>query len=209
MKIGIGVTTYKRPKCLAKWKEQIDKTTTNDHVIIHVAEDTDEDRKGIAFRKNECLRALKDCDYVFLFDDDCYPIQAGWIKFFVNSGYEHLIYCDPKFHPMRGEIGELQIYNDCGGVFMFMQKSAIDRIGAFDMSFGLYGFEHADYSNRILGSKAYPVLKGTEKYIYAEDYSNPKHKSSINDSEKMKLAFSVINNYHNKQFTTNQYIPFE
>jgi GT2 family glycosyltransferase len=207
MKIGIGVTTYKRPKCLAKWLEQVDKTYTNDYVIIHVAEDTDEDRRGVAYRKNECLRALKDCDYVFLFDDDCYPIQAGWIKFFIYSGYEHLIYCDPKFHGLRNEIGNLLVYNDCGGVFMFMAKSAIERVGGFNEDFGLYGFEHAEYSNRILNSRAYPVLKGTENYIYAEDYSNPKHKSSITQHEKMKLVFSSINVY-NKPIS-NQYISFE
>ena len=206
MKIGIGVTTYKRPKCLAKFREQVYNTITNDDVTIYVAEDTDEDRKGVAWRKNECLRALKDCDYVFLFDDDCYPIQAGWIKFFVNSGYEHLIYCDPKFHGLRNEIDDLLIYNDCGGVFMFMKKSAIERVGGFNLFFGLYGFEHAEYSNRILQSRVYPVLKDTDKYIYAEDYSNPKHKSSITQHEKMKLVSSSINVY-NKPISS-QYISF-
>jgi len=205
MKIGIGVTTYKRPRCLAKWKEQVEKTYTNDNVVIYVAEDTVEDRKGVAYRKNECLRALKDCDYVFLFDDDCYPIQAGWIKFFINSGYEHLIYCHPKFHGLKTETDDLLIYNDCGGVFMFMQKSAIERVGGFNEDFGLYGFEHAEYSNRILNSRAYPVLKKTEEYIYAEDYSNRKHKSSITKNEKTKLVSSSINIY-NKPIS-NQYIP--
>lgn len=208
MKIGIGVTTYKRPKCLAKWKEQVNKTIFNENVIIYVAEDSDEDRKGVAFRKNECLKALKDCDYVFLFDDDCYPVQEGWLEFFINSGYEHLIYCDPKFHGLRNEIGDLLMYNDCGGVFMFMQKSAIERVGGFNNNFGFYGFEHADYSNRIMQSSVYPVLKGTEKYIYAEDYSNPKHKSSITQHEKMKHIEKSRITYYNKQFT-NQYIPFE
>jgi len=208
MKIGIGVTTYKRPKCLSKWKEQVNKTIFNENVIIYVAEDSDEDRKGVAFRKNECLKALKDCDYVFLFDDDCYPVQEGWLEYFINSGYEHLIYCDPKFHGLRNEIDDLLIYNDCGGVFMFMQKSAIERVGGFNLNFGLYGFEHADYSNRIMQSRVYPVLKGTEKYIYAEDYSNPKHKSSITQHEKMKHIDKSRITYYNKQFT-NQYIDFE
>jgi GT2 family glycosyltransferase len=199
MKIGIGVTTYKRPKCLAKWKEQVYNTITNDDVTIYVAEDTDDDRKGIAARKNECLRALKDCEYVFLFDDDCYPTQAGWIKFFVNSGFEHLVYCDPKFHKCKSEHNNLLLFEKCGGVFMFMKKSAIERVGAFNESYGLYGYEHADYSNRILniGGLSYPVLKGTEKYIYAEDYSNPKHKSSIKEAERLKHIDFSNNIYNN------------
>ena len=192
MKIGIGVTTYNRPECLSKWISQVAKTIFNDNVLIYIAADTDEDRKGIAYRKNECLRAFKDCDYVFLFDDDCYPIREAWMEFFINSGYEHLLYCDPKQHNLRNQIADLLVYNDCGGVFMFMQKSAIERVGAFNESFGLYGFEHVDYSNRILQSKAYPVLNNTEQYIYSEDYSNINHKSSMSNGERTKLASANI-----------------
>ena len=203
MKIGIGVTTYKRPECLAKWKEQIDKTITNDHVIIHVAEDTDEDRKGIAYRKNECLRALKDCDYIFLFDDDCYPIQAGWMDFFINSGHEHLLFCSPKHHKIRGVFNDVTIYEESAGVFLFICKSAIDRVGGFNEEFGIYGFEHANYSNRILGTKFYPVLNNTDVYLYAEDYSNPQHKSSINTAEKTQHAFKNISLYNSTQNKTH------
>ena len=67
--IGIGITTYNRPDMLNKCLEHIKKHTFNDNVTIYVADDSNE-RKGVAYRKNECLRALKDCDYVFLFDDD-------------------------------------------------------------------------------------------------------------------------------------------
>jgi hypothetical protein len=90
---------------------------------------------------------------------------------------------------------------------MFMAKSAIERVGGFNEDFGLYGFEHAEYSNRILNSRVYPVLKGTEEYIYAEDYSNRKHKSSITQHEKTKLVSSSINIY--KKPISNQYIPLE
>ena len=205
MKIGIGVTTYKRPKCLEKWKEQINKTTLIDNATIYIAEDTDANRKGVAYRKNECLRALTECDYVFLFDDDCYPIKQGWIEYFVQSGYEHLIYCNPNSHKLRNKIGDLLIYKDCGGVFMFMQKSAIDRVGGFNEIFGIYGFEHAEYSERILGSKSYPVLENTNEYIYAEDYSNKNHKSSITSDEKVKHAYKNISLSQSKYI--NKYIP--
>jgi len=205
MKIGIGVTTYNRPECLAKWIEQIDKTTSQENTLTYIAADTDEDRKGIAARKNECLRALKDCDYVFLFDDDCYPIKAGWINFFVNSGYEHLLYCTRLRHKKRNKIGDLLIFEDCGGVFMFMKKSAIDRVGAFNERFGLYGFEHADYSNRILNSKLYPTLVDTDKYIYAADYANPNHKSSITLQDKATAIYLGGKLYHSDDL--EKYIP--
>jgi glycosyltransferase involved in cell wall biosynthesis len=80
MKIGIGVSTYKRPECLAKCLEQIKKHTDMNNVTLVIATDTDQDRKGIAYRKNECLRALQHCDHIFLFDDDCWPIKDGWVE---------------------------------------------------------------------------------------------------------------------------------
>ena len=65
---------------------------------LYVATDSDKDRQGVARRKNECLRALKDCDYVFLFDDDCFPIKDGWVNFFIQSGDAHLLYLHSDLH---------------------------------------------------------------------------------------------------------------
>src|SRR3990167_10622112 len=105
MKMGVGVTTYNRPKHLELWKEQISKFSStnspgyyfetyiaNDGIVSFDKQQT-LSRKGIAYRKNECLRVLKDCDYVFLFDDDCFPIKSGWVGFFIEahkaSGQHH------------------------------------------------------------------------------------------------------------------------
>lgn len=185
--IGVGITTYNRPEMLKKCLEHIKKHTFNDNVTIYVADDSNE-RKGVAYRKNECLRALKDCDYVFLFDDDCYPIKDGWVEFFIQgikpSGYTHFLFMNDKFHRKQGRYNNRDVYNDCGGVFMFLTKKDIEKAGAFNEEFGLWGFEHADYSRRISPSCPYQMLVGTEDYLYAEDYSNPNHKSSITNEEK-------------------------
>ena len=184
--IGIGLTTYQRPEMLAKCLEHIRKHTICEYKL-HIAIDTDEDRKGVAARKNECLRALKDCDHIFLFDDDCYPIKDGWIDFFINSGQEHLLFLNDRLHNFTHQKGIVKYYKDCGGVFMYMTKQAVERVGAFNEHFLMYGFEHADYSIRILrGHGKYPMLRETEQYLYSEDYSNPNHKSSISDEEKQK-----------------------
>jgi hypothetical protein len=69
-----------------------------------------------------------------------------------------------------------------------MTKAAAERVGAFNEEFKLWGFEHAEYSIRILGEHGnYPMLRGTEEYLYSEDYSNPEHISSITNTEKTKL----------------------
>jgi len=204
--IGIGCTTYNRPDCLRLFKEQILKHTNMENVKLYIAVDFDSERKGVAYRKNECLRNLKDCEYVFLFDDDCFPIKDNWIDFFISSNQEHLLFLSKNLHSYKETVKNIEVYNNCGGVFLFMKKSAIDRVGAFDESFGIYGFEHVDYTNRIIGKKGdYPMLIGTEEYLYALDYSNSKHKSSINSNERNEIVSKNIQKYNESKIC--QYIP--
>lgn len=185
-KIGIGITSYKRPEMLNKCLEHIHKYSEAHQ--LYVAVDKEEDRRGVAYRKNECLRALKDCDYIFLLDDDTYPIAKGWEQFFINSGYQHLLYLTPQHNYLKTINGDAKVYRDCGGVFMFMTKSIVDKVGAFDEKFELWGMEHCDYSVRIIGKHGeYPCLINTNKYIYAHDYSDVAHKSSISNEEKNLL----------------------
>jgi hypothetical protein len=177
-----------------------------ENVKLYIAVDFDSERKGVAYRKNECLRNLKDCEYVFLFDDDCFPIKDNWIDFFISSNQEHLLFLSKNLHSYKETVKNIEVYNNCGGVFLFMKKSAIDRVGAFDESFGIYGFEHVDYTNRIIGKKGdYPMLIGTEEYLYALDYSNSKHKSSINSNERNEIVSKNIQKYNESKIC--QYIP--
>jgi glycosyltransferase involved in cell wall biosynthesis len=191
MVIGIGITSYKRPQMLRKILDSIYEHTTYDYVL-HIAQDTDMDRRGVAYRKNECLRALKDADHIFLFDDDVQILKKGWEEFFIKSEQNHLLFLDNKLHNNWGTAttssAVIDVYSDCGGVFMYMTKAAAERVGAFNEGFKLWGFEHAEYSIRILGEHGnYPMLRGTGEYLYSEDYSNPEHISSISNLEKGRL----------------------
>lgn len=187
-RIGIGVTTYNRPEMLKKCLDSISKHTFNGNVTIYVADDSNE-RKGVAYRKNECLRALKDCDYIFLFDDDCYPIKDGWMEFFIeNAKNNHVLFLNDKLHNYTHSRWGVRFYKDCGGVFMYIPKAALDYVGAFDEKYELWGMEHCDWSVRYAdGCKIFMMLEGTENYLYSEDYSNPNHKSSITNEEKNLL----------------------
>ena len=187
MKIGIGITTYNRPEMLQKCLDSIRKHTFMDGVTIYVADDSNE-RLGVSKRKNECLRALKDNDYIFLFDDDVEIIKDGWIAFFVKANFDHLLFLNNKLHNFIYKDDNIKVFRDCGGVFMFMTKKAIEKVGAFDEKFELWGMEHCDWSMRWNDKiREFYMLDGTEKYIYSEDYSNPNHKSSITNEEKNLL----------------------
>ena len=72
-----------------------------------------------------------------------------------------------------GDIGQ---YTNSAGVLMYMTKECIEKVGAFDESFGRYGFEHADYSKRVADTfKMSPYLspKYSNKYIHSLDYDGP------------------------------------
>lgn len=204
MQIGIGVTTYKRPEMHKKCLEHI-KKYSKDGYKLHVADDSG-DRKGVAFRKNECLRALKDCDHVFLFDDDCYPVKEGWETLFIKSGMHHLLFLH-KNHKRMLSIKGVEHYSDCGGVFMYLTKQAIDLVGAFNEGYTLWGFEHADYSQRVyyagITPSPYLHIKNSDKYLYSEDYSNPRHVSSINNNEKKTLFNENFPKFVNRSQTVH------
>ena len=184
--IGIGITTYNRPECLEECLKNIYKHTFTNNVKIYVATDTDEDRRGVAFRKNECLRSLKNCDHIFLFDDDCYPIKDGWIEFFIRKSQgEHVLFLNDKLHNHIVTMSNIRCYNDCGGVFMYITKEHLNKVGAFNEKFEGYGFEHCDWSIRCNDNKkVFYMIQGTEEYLFAHDYSTANHKSSITDEEK-------------------------
>lgn len=205
MKVGIGVTTYNRPDHIVLWKQQISKHAPECEYEIYITSDSDS-RLGIAFRKNECLKALKNCDYIFLFDDDCFPIKNEWTNYFVDahkiSGQHHFLYLQETgtIRKIKEELFDenitINIYDNCGGCFMFLTRETIQKVGGYNKGYGYYGFEHAGFTNRIhkagltpLGMYQSPSKAG--EYIYAMDYNfhlpfnkQIKHHSSLTKEMK-------------------------
>lgn len=185
MKIGIGVVSYLRPKHLDLWREQVLKYAPKDYELsIYI----DEPRMGIAFGKNQNLRDLKHCDYIFLMDSDCFPIKTGWAEFFIEAskaiGQQHFMYLKQtptirliSAHIKLDNCPDILNYNNCAGCMMFLTKEVIEKVGAYNPEYGYYAFEHAGYSNRIhkagltpLG--AYTCPAGAGEYVYSLDLDN-------------------------------------
>lgn len=204
MKLGIGVTTYNRPDVLELFKKQLQKHKPDYDFISYEISDLDgkfnlleynksknittytygidnPNRIGISARKNQCLKALKDCDYIVLFDEDCFPIKDGWVDYLIEcskaSGEKHFLYLKETSHIKKIKQGEaVSYYNNCGGCMMFMTKEVVEKVGGYNKDYGLYGFEHAGYSIRIhnagLTSMRYPSPSKIGEYIYSLDYDN-------------------------------------
>ena len=235
MRVGIGVITYKRQKTLKLCNEKIWEFTPqlDDGSYSYIVEDDSIQRMGIAFRSNQILKRFREreCEYGFIFNDDCFPIKPGWAEFFIEahkaSGQHHFLYLketptikciDTHSNPetrqdYKFSIRQILSYNNCGGCFMFLTKEVIEKVGAFDETFGLYGFEHADYSDRIHMAGLTPMGKylcpaGASEYIYAMDYDyhlpfnkQVDHKPSMPVTEVVKLLQSSQQTYYNKQKT--------
>ena len=180
-KIGIGITFFDRPDVFQFTLKQIEKHTDTEKydVKYYLAADSYEDRRGVAYRKNECLRNLKDCDYIFLFDEDCFPIDDNWIEVFINAhkatGNHHFIYQHETAEVNAlDEKNGIVSYDNCNGCMMFLTKETLSKVGAFSPNFGLYGYEHANYSNRVHMAGLTPYgryicPKDAYKHLYSLD----------------------------------------
>ena len=177
MRIGIACTTYNRPAHLAHWTKSVADYSPED-AVFHIANDT-KDRKGVAYRKTECIRELYNagCDYFFITDDDLFPIRSGWTDFFIDalnaSGQNHFCYMvdspatkvieskDVRGYPKEDKpfsgfevtglphTYTINRFDNCNGCLMVMTRAAVEKVGAFNPEFKTYGFEHSNYSQRI------------------------------------------------------------
>lgn len=187
-KIGVGITCmYNVRDALFQYAMQ--KHTENnpqDNITYSIHYDSAENRQGVAKSKNECLRELKDCDHIFLFDDDTFPCHPDWHKEFIAAAQimnqHHLMYIPGKTHN-RGHtgkgvqgahFGDLIQYTHSWGCMLYFTKECIEKAGGFNEEFEIYGYEHAELSYRIhnMGLTSFPFLtiKNVTNFIYSVDY---------------------------------------
>lgn len=191
MKIGVAVITYNRPKHLELWLKQY-ALYKSDKMSLYIADDS-EDRKGVAYRTNECLNHFKDCDHIFVFNDDCFPIKKGWEKIYTDSGVNHLLsFRETGDIQKMKTVDNMDYFTNCGGCLMYLTKEVIEKVGYLNKDYGFYGYEHAGYSVRIhkagLIPHPYMVPSIAGEYLYALDYDNYidfdiDHKPSLNIKE--------------------------
>lgn len=100
--IGIGITTRNRDHVFLETLTNINKHRPKNSILVVVDDASDvkkenlevdkyyyfSKRVGIAKSKNKCLELLEKCDYIFLFDDDFYPIKEGWEKIYIETSKE-------------------------------------------------------------------------------------------------------------------------
>lgn len=209
--IGIGITTYNRPELLRFTLAQFRKFDGGDIVVIDDCSKTpypfdpcivrNNERLGIARSKNKCLSLLRNHQQIFLFDDDCFPIAPKWWEPFIEGGEHHYVYaCRPPI-PIEKNIDGKTWWKDVLGCCMMVDQVVLKTVGGMNTQFRMWGYEHAEYSNRIHNSRLTPhpyiTPQNVKKLIYSFDMFGSYDgfewncKSSIGKAEKDR--YNAIN----------------
>lgn len=191
--IGIGVTTHNRPELVASTVKKLLDLTPGAKIVV--VDDASQQKVrlegvevyrfktnvGIARAKNKCLELLADCDHIFLFDDDTYPLQPGWTDPYVNSPEHHLMFLFKDWASGRPVGDDAIVYQDqqhrahhhARGCMLYVDAIALATVGGMDTRYGKAMNEHLDWSIRIhnagLTTFRYMDVVGSEQIIYSMD----------------------------------------
>ena len=119
-------------------------------------------RIGIAGNTNRLFQCLNRFNYRIILNDDVEVKTAGWENFYANAmatcGIHHFcmrqegVYgaksTDSSIKTIKG-LKVRTIMEKPQGAILAFDKKAFDTVGYMDESFGLYGMEHVDWSNRV------------------------------------------------------------
>lgn len=227
--IAICITTRNRPEVLdyslSHWTKFLP-----DNAFIKIVDDAStppcfwsyyrfETQQGIAKAKNKCLELAQDFDHIFLVDDDVYPKVRGWELPYINSGMNHLCLTFEK--NSKGKIYSASIrkeseyeglisYTAPNGCFLYLKKICLEKAGGMRPEFGLWGFEHVEYTTRIhaLGLTPKPFLDvpNSLDLINVCDYYGSV-KSSLSVEERRRDGVKNLKLYE-KYGWSKDYVPF-
>lgn len=187
--IGIGITTRNRPEVISLALDHFSHFQTKNAKYVVVEDNAfphkscksiieahgndldikfiqSRQRLGIATAKNTCLYYLEDCEDIFLFDDDAWPMKEDWanswidVERFNNIGHSMFIAKPPKDLDcsigffVAETIGDepylMDAWNACMGVALHFSRGCLNALGGYDSynALSYYGYEHAQMSLR-------------------------------------------------------------
>ena len=178
-KIGVGITTYNRPKYLQKTIQAVANHVLPyvDRVIIYndgshvnyqktynwiqrklpqVEVVHSEDNHGVAHAKNQLFtRLMEDCDLIFLLEDDVTPVHKnaviGYLAAVKMTGIDHLLFAHhgPANDAAVAVDGPIIYWPNCVGAWNFYTKNILETVGLMDENF-VNAWEHVEHTWRIM-----------------------------------------------------------
>jgi glycosyltransferase involved in cell wall biosynthesis len=228
MNIAIAISVHNRHETAAKtvseWRKRLPKGAKL--FVVDDGSDTPfegadfrfEVSQGIAGCKNKCLHLCEDADYIFLADDDIYPIVDDWYLPYINSGEKHLCLTFNKFSNgkpngriiIKTENG-INHYKEPCGVLLFLTREVLQAVGGMDQTYGKWGFEHLNYSVRIynLGFTKYPFMDVVNSIDMFYSYD---HQQTITRSvdPKIRAQLARVNERkYRQEIKSKAFIPYK
>jgi GT2 family glycosyltransferase len=197
--IGVGILSYNRLKSLAGLITSIRKFTDLTRTTVFVSDESTDPavwewlrnqhdiitfhnpRIGIAGNTNRTLRCLDRFKYKLLLNDDVEILANGWDVFYFNkmatTGIKHFCYRQVGVYnasrPPPNHNGIITVNDKPHGAVLALHDDAFKKVGFMDESFGIYGYEHVDYSDRIsragFAPAGYHDVAGSEKFFKIYD----------------------------------------
>lgn len=202
-KIGVGIITCDRPDYLKGLLDSLNETNVDRLYIINDGKPLKEyninvsvnkkvflheqtpSRQGVGKAKNQALKYLKDCDYIFLIEDDIFikdkTVFEKYIQASKLSGIQHFNYGPgTPFNRKqtehfdlhnRHELSEdsdpsprlvidygkvkIALYTHIAGMFSFFTKEVLQNVGLMDEQF-YNAWDHVDHTYRIIKAGYHP-----------------------------------------------------
>lgn len=174
--------------------------STNNFTIIK-----NDTRIGIAGNSNRLLRCLSRFKYGILLNDDVEILQSGWEHHYIDvmkrTDMHHLCYTQVGVYGAKpgetctrnGIILRKSNAKPHGAVLVF-SNTMLSRCGYFDESYGIYGMEHIDWSQKAwemkLQEQGFFDVNGSDKFFKIHSET-----SSVSDKDQhLKNARSLFQN---------------
>lgn len=230
-KIGVGIITCDRPDYLKKLVKSLDGISINELIIINDGEkqlDGDKikvhnntpSKQGVGNAKNQALKYLKDCDYIFLLEDDIVikdtTVFQKYIQASKLSGIQHFNFAfhgtdnylpsgQPAIRLKLDYSPEVSIclYPNVYGAFSMYTKKCIEEVGLMD-EFYYNAMEHVDHTASIIKAGMHPQFRwfadiaDSDKYIKEIDKAHSG--SEIRRDQKWIENFHKAADYFAKKF---------
>lgn len=182
---------------------------------------TDDQREGVAKTRNACLRYLMDqgCDYLFMFDDDCYPIMVGWERYFIDQHRKsglHFFGIPEVFKSQPlGLDGEILRWDSIVGCFSFQTRHLMDVVGYYNVAYKRYGYEDAARNRRCIRSglcgddATFPSPVRASAYIHSEDVYGSVTVQNMSQDEKAVYIAQNAAEFNKEMRSARLYYPPE
>lgn len=177
-------------------------------------------RSGPGQTRNRVMKKLMDagCDYIFVFDDDCYPTMRGWEKYFIDfsekfdvhfMGTPHVFADEPDCYP------EMTCWPGVLGCFTFQTRHCMETIGYYNSAYQVYGFEDSARNNRAMragltgGCQAFALPHKAGYYIHSEDLYHESPTPNLSVEEKHSYIEANRQTYLDEINSPILYYPYE